>query len=170
MRELAGLLALGKYPAVQKLLLSALDPQSERSGVKHAQALILLDTYRLLGDMDGFDDTVLAYVHWWNGLTPSWDLPAASDEASPWALHGTVHGASGLALPELGWSNEAQKIHVDCSALRHMDLPATKALLQWLERAKTRNYEVSLNAPSPLVCLVWSTLDLEKFAHVRTNF
>ena len=170
MRELAGLLALGKYPAVQKLLLSALDPQSERTWAKHAQALILLDTYRFLADMDGFDDTVLAYVHWWNGLAPSWDLPAASDAAYPWVLEGTIHGASGLVLPELDWSHAPQKIDIDCSALRHMDLQATKALLQWLESAKKRNYEVILNAPSPLVYLVWSTLDLEKFAHVHNKF
>jgi ABC-type transporter Mla MlaB component len=170
MKEIASLLALGKYPAVQTLLMSSLDPNSARSPSTYLQALILLDTYWLLGDMDGFDDAVLAYVHWWNGLTPSWEGTAPADTSSPWILQGDIRGANGVNLPELDHSETTQKIDIDCSALRHMDRPAVKALLQWLGRAKTRNYEVSLSAPSALMALLWSTMDIEKAAQVRKSF
>ena len=169
-QEIAALFALGKYTAVQTLLLSRLDPDSERDPASYWQVLCLLDTYRLLDDMDGFDDTVLAFVHWWNGLTPSWDRSAPADKASPWVLLGDIKGANGLKLPELDRSETLQKIDIDCSALRHIDQAASKALLQWLGRAKTRNYEVSLNTPSALMALLWSTMDMEKAAQVRKSF
>lgn len=169
-QEIAALFALGKYMAVQTLLLSRLDPDSKRDPASYWQVLCLLDTYRLLDDMDGFDDTVLTFVHWWNGLTPSWDTPAPADKASPWVLLGDIKGADGLKLPELDRSETLQKIDIDCSALRHLDQAASKALLQWLGRANTRNYEVSLNAPSALVALLWSTMDMEKAAQVRKSF
>jgi len=169
-QEIAALFALGKYTAVQTLLLSRLDADGERNPASYWQVLCLLDTFRLLDDMDGFDDTVLAFVHWWNGLTPSWDTPAPANKASPWALQGDIKGANGLKLPELDRSEKLQKIEIHCSALRHMDSPAVKALLQWLGRAKTRNYEVSLSAPSALVALLWRTMDVEKAAQVHTSF
>ncbi len=169
-QEIAALFALGKYTAVQTLLLSRLDPDSERDPASYWQVLCLLDTYRLLDDMDGFDDTVLAFVHWWNGLTPSWDTSAPADKASPWVLLGDIKGANGLKLPELDRSETLQKIDIDCSALRHIDQAASKALLQWLGRAKIRNYEVSLNTPSALMALLWSTMDMEKAAQVRKSF
>ena len=169
-QEITDLLGAGKYPAVQSLILSSLDPHSDRNPLAYIKALILLDTYRLLGDMDGFDDAVLAYVYWWNDLTPSWQSPAPADRTSPWVLQGDIHGAKSLKLPELDRSKKPQTMDIDCSALRHMDPPAMQALLQWLSRAKTRNYEVCLVAPSPLVYLLWTTMNLEKAAQVRKFF
>ena len=169
-QEIAALFALGKYTAVQTLLLSRLDSSVERSPDSYWQVLCLLETYRLLDDMDGFYDSALTFVHWWNGLTPGWDNPAPADKATPWVLQGDIKGANGMQLPELDRSEKLQKIDIDCSTLRRIDQAASKALLQWLGRAKTRNYEVSLNAPSALVALLWSTMDMEKAAQVRKSF
>ena len=170
MQELAGLFALGNYPAVQTLLLSTLCAHNERSAATYVKALSLLDTYRLLGDMDGFDDTVMAYVHWWNGLTPTWQPLISKGDPSGWVLHGDVKGAKGLQLAELDRNETAHKIDIDCSALLHMDQPAVLALVQWLGRAKTRNYEVQLSAPSALVYVLWVTMGVDKVAQVRTSF
>jgi ABC-type transporter Mla MlaB component len=169
-QEIAALFALGKYAAVQTLLLARVDPNVERDPDSYWQVLCLLETYRLLEDMDGFDDSVLAFVHWWNGLTPGWENPAPADKASPWVLQGDIKGANGMMLPELDRSEKLQKIEIDCSTLRHIDPPAVKALLQWLGRAKTCNYEVCLSAPSALVALLWSTMAVEKTAQVHKTF
>jgi ABC-type transporter Mla MlaB component len=170
LQEIIGLFALGKFEAVQTMLLSVLDPDSERTSKAYLQALCLLDTYRLLGDMDGFDDTVLAFVHWWNGLTPTWALAPSAGKPSAWVLQGEIKGINGLTLPELDRSETTQTIEVDCSALRYMDQAASKALQQWLGRAKTRNYEVCLHAPSALMYLLWGSMELGKLAQVRKNF
>ncbi len=168
--SLVDLFARGKYLALQTLLLPRQEPNGERNPSAYLRILCLLETYRLLGDMDGFDDTVLTYFHWWNGLTPSWESSAPAGMGSPWFLQGDVRGAMGLNLSELDRGESGQVVEVDCSTLRHMDLPAVQALQEWLSRAKARNYAVRLNAPSPLVYLLWSTMGIEKLAQVRKFF
>lgn len=168
--EIAGLFSLRKYAAVQSLLLARLNPDSERNAATQFHVLCLLDTYRLTGDMDGFDDTVLAYVHWWNGLVPSWEAPMPTDRRGPWVLQGDIKGAQGLQLPELDRTPTPTAVDIDCSSLAHMDAAAAHALVQWLVRAQSRNYVVTLHAPSALVQLLWRSLDVHTLAQVRSRY
>ena len=167
--EIAGLFSLRKYAAVQSLLLARLSPDSERNAATQFHVQCLLDTYRLTGDMDGFDDTVLAYVHWWNGLVPSWETPLPTDRQEPWVLQGDIRGAQGLQLPELDRTPSPTAVDIDCSGLAHMDAAAAHALVQWLARAQSRNYAVTLHAPSALVQLLWRSLDVHTLAQVRSR-
>ena len=167
MQEIAGLFALRKYLAIQTLLLSRLGADHEHTRMNHLQVLALLESYRLMDNMDAFDDTVLAYVHWWNGITPSWQTAIATKAQAPWILQGALQGANSLQLPELDLIENREEIAIDCTALRHMDTSAAKALSQWLVRAKSRNYAVTLNGGSVLVYLLWCSMDIAKHATVQ---
>lgn len=169
-QAIADLFTQGDFKAVQSLLHAKLEPHGKRDGTAYLHALCLLETYRLMDDMDGFDDTVLAFVHWWKGLTPDWRTAPARAPDGGWALQGAILGNNGLALAELGRRETPQDLAIDCRALRHMDAAAVQALRDWLAQAQAGNYRVRLVGPSALVYLLWCTAGLEKVAQLHPDF
>lgn len=170
MAEIAQRLALQEFAAVQTLILATLNPSKAREPTSHLQVQILLETYRLQDDVDAFDHAVLEYVHWWQGETPQWQRRRGSASGTEWVLKGRLAGATALQLPELDKGEQKQEIHIECSDLQAMDGKAAKALGQWLNRASSRNYTITLEAPPAPVYLQWVTLGFEKSATLRTYF
>ena len=153
--------------AAQSRLRTALTTQNERTALAYHQALLLLEICRLLGDMAGFDDTVMEYVHWWNDTPPLWDVKPAPLEGPSWNLQGDMQGAESLQLPELDLSQGSQTSPIDCTALLRMDQQAANALLGWLRRAQARNAALSLETSSVLVYLQWTVTGMDQFATLR---
>lgn len=170
MKEIAQHLAQQRHTVVQTLILAALDANKARDPSGHLQAQILLESYRLVDDVDAFDQAVLEYVHWWQGVTPQWQRRRGKQSGPEWVLQGRIEGTSAMALPELDISAQAQTIHIECSQLQYMDSKAAKALSQWLARASKRNYHIILEAPSAPLYLQWLLLEFEKTATLRTYF
>ena len=165
--EVAKLCLQRQDTAAQSRLHTALTPQNERTALAYHQALLLLEICRLLGDMAGFDDTVMEYVHWWNDTPPLWDVKPAPLEGPSWNLQGDMQGAESLQLPELDLSQGSQTLPIDCTALLRMDQQAANALLGWLRRAQARNAALSLETSSVLVYLQWTVTGMDQFATLR---
>ena len=165
--EVAKLCLQRQDTAAQSRLRTALTTQNERTALAYHQALLLLEICRLLGDMAGFDDTVMEYVHWWNDTPPLWDVKPAPLEGPSWNLQGDMQGAESLQLPELDLSQGSQTSPIDCTALLRMDQQAANALLGWLRRAQARNATLSLETSSVLVYLQWTVTGMDQFATLR---
>ena len=165
--EVAQLCLQRQDTAAQSRLRTALTTQNERTALAYHRALLLLEICRLLGDMAGFDDTVMEYVHWWNDTPPLWDVTPAPLEGPSWNLQGDMQGAESLQLPELDLSQGSQTSPIDCTALLRMDQQAANALLGWLRRAQARNATLSLETSSVLVYLQWTVTGMDQFATLR---
>ena len=170
LREVAELCLQRQDTAAQSLLRAALSAQIERTAVAYYQALLLLEICRLLGDMEGFDDTVMEYVHWWNDTPPLWEMKLAPLKGTLWNLQGDMQGADSLQLPELDSSQSMPPVSIDCTALLRIDQHAAKALLSWLQRAQAYNPDSSLETSSVLVYMQWSVAGMDKFVTLRKTF
>jgi len=170
LQEAARLCLNGQEHAAQALLQSTLNPLSERTRLAFHQALMLLEVCRLLGDMANFDDVVMEFVHWWNGLPPHWEPIEAPMASSTLQLRGDLCGSNSVDLPELEDSDKKCKLGIDCNALWRLDQPAASSLLAWLRRAQERNYTIRLETGSVLVYLQWTITGIEKFANLRKTF
>jgi ABC-type transporter Mla MlaB component len=170
LQEAARLCLNGQELAAQTLLQSTLDPLSERTRLAFHQALMLLEVCRLLGDMATFDDVVMEFVHWWNGLPPHWEPIEAPMASATLRLRGDLRGHASVELPELAASDNNSKLAIDCNGLWRLDQPAASALLAWLRKAQAGNYTIRLETGSVLVYLQWTITGIEKFANLRKTF
>ncbi|MGE3928184.1 MAG: STAS domain-containing protein, partial [Lautropia sp.] len=152
--------------------------------------LLLLETLRLLGEQQPFEDLAIEYCVTYEVSPPSWEpmpkairlqeaasttsgsqpVAVASEEAFP--LEGEIDGRPDATFRALrGYAESRPEITIDCRRLRRIDFVATGELLNEVSALRSAGKTLAFRDLSYLVACLLMVMGIHEMAelHLRAH-
>lgn len=149
--------------------------------------MLALESLRVLGERQQFDDLAIDYCVTFEVSPPSWEPmpeairsrpadPAPSTQApdarevdaGAFALRGELTGRMQKELAALrAWSHERGEVAIDCRELDRLDFVAAGELLNELVTLRARNAQVVFVEPSYVVLALMIVMGIHDMAQIR---